>query len=128
MKKEHLTFLLRSPWLSGQLIIWVCLFVGSLIVALLLHFTSFDDHYLPHSTYLLHAFALLTGGFTAGKIAGRKGWYYGGLQGILYTLFLLCFSFLALDQMIQLNPFLLAIFAFGLSSIGGIFGEHTIKS
>ena len=73
-------------------------------------------------------FALLTGGFTAGKIAGRKGWYYGGLQGILYTLFLLCFSFLALDQMIQLNPFLLAIFAFGLSSIGGIFGEHTIKS
>lgn len=127
MKKELILIPLRSPWLSGQLAIWLFLLIGSLIVALLLRFTSFDANYLPLSTSIIHTLSLIGGGFISGKISGRKGWYFGGLQGIIYTLFLLLIGFLAFDKMININPFLFVICAFGLSSIGGILGEHHKK-
>jgi|GEM_PF-4367169 len=124
MKKEPISSPTRSPWLIGQLSIWGLLFVGSFVVALFIRFTSFQTEYLPYSAYMIHALALLGGGFLTGKFADQKGWVISGLQGIIYTLLLLLISFLAFDKMIQFNPFLLMICAFGLSSIGGIFGEH----
>lgn len=127
MKKESISFPLRSPWILGQLAIWGTLLVGSLIIALLLRFTSFDASYIPFTTFLIHSISLFGGGFVAGKRAKKKGWYYGGWHGFLYTLLLILINFLAFDQMIKVSPILLAIFAFGLSSIGGIFGEYTTK-
>jgi len=125
MKKEPVSTPLRSPWLIGQLGIWGLLFIGSFIVACFIRFTSFQTDYLPLSAYIIHAFSLIGGGFISGRIATHKGWLVGGLQGVIYTLVLLLISFLAFDKMIHLNPFLMMTCAFGLSSIGGIFGEQT---
>lgn len=125
MKKESISIPFRSPWVVGQLGIWGILLIGSFLVALFVRFPSFHSDYLPLSAYLVHALSLLGGGFLSGKIAGDKGWLIGGSQGVIYTLTLLMISFLAFDQMIKIHPLLMMICAFGLSSIGGILGEHT---
>lgn len=128
MKKEMIFAPFQSAWIAGQVAIWLLMLVGSFLVACLLQFTSFDASYLPLSAYILNALALLVGGWITGRKTKRKGWYFGGLQGVIYALCLLIIGFLAFDTMIRIHPFLFIICAFGLSAIGGIFGENTSKN
>lgn len=127
MKKTTFFLPLKSPWIAGQSTIWLLIFIGSFLIACLLRFTSLDAGVLPMMAYSINALAIFLGGLISGKSAGKKGWYYGGFQGIIYTLSLLLIGFLAFDQMIQVNPFLFLICAFGLGALGGIWGEKIKK-
>jgi putative membrane protein (TIGR04086 family) len=118
---------LRSPLIAGQLYIWTMILVGSFIIALFMKYTSMKTDQLPLLIYILNALALLTGGFVSGKRAGKKGWAVGGLQGIIYVLFLMLICFLSLDASMSVHPGLSMVCAFGLSSIGGIFGVNTSR-
>jgi putative membrane protein (TIGR04086 family) len=118
---------LRSPWIAGQLYIWAIILVGSFIVALFMRYTSMKTDQLPLLVYTLNALSLLIGGFVSGKRAGQKGWAVGGIQGIIYALFLMLICFLSLDASISIHPGLLMLCAFGLSSIGGIFGVNVSR-
>jgi putative membrane protein (TIGR04086 family) len=119
---------LRSPWIAGQLYIWTMILMGSFIIALFMRYTSMTTNQLPMLIYTLNALSLLTGGFVAGKRAGTKGWAVGGIQGIIYVLLLMLICFLSFDASMAIHPGLFMICAFGLSSIGGIFGVNTSSS
>lgn len=127
LKKATFFSPLKSPWIAGQFTIWLLILTGSFLIACLLRFTSLNAEFLPIMAYSINALSIFTGGLIAGKSAGKKGWYYGGFQGVIYTLSLLLIGFLAFDQMIQINPFLFLVFAFGLGAIGGIWGEKIKK-
>ncbi|MFC4078327.1 TIGR04086 family membrane protein [Salinithrix halophila] len=117
--------LLRSPLLSGMAVVLGTVLSGSIATAMLLRFTSLAEASLPYFTYGINGAALIAGGWIAGRRAGRKGWLYGGLTGILYVLLILVIGFLAFNTTMRVQPFLFTICATGLSAIGGIFGVNT---
>jgi putative membrane protein (TIGR04086 family) len=127
MLKETLHSSWRSPWLAGQIILWAFILGLSLITALFLRFSSLETSNLPSITFCINAISLLSAGFIAGKRSGKKGWYYGGAQGIIYTLLIWLIAFLAFDTLMKVDPIVFGIFAFGTGALGGIFGVNTAK-
>ncbi|SEN35371.1 TIGR04086 family membrane protein [Lihuaxuella thermophila] len=117
----------RSPWVAGQISIWGVVLVCSFITALMMKFTSLGSSQLPAISYAINALALLLGGFISGRKAGQRGWYYGGLQGLIYAVILVLISFLAYDSPMMINPLVFVICAFFASALGGIFGVNTKK-
>lgn len=117
----------RSPVIAGQMILWGAILGFSLITALFLRFSSLETSSLPVITFGINAVSLLAAGFIAGKRSRKKGWYYGRLQGILYTVFIWLLAFLAFDAGMRVDPLVFGIFAFGTAALGGIFGVNTGK-
>ncbi len=115
---------IRSPILSGLVLMLTIVLLGSLIVSLLLQFTNLSESKMPIITYVVNAISLLTGGFITGYKAKERGWIYGGITGILYTIILLLVAFLAFDIVLTTKTLLTMISAFGISAIGGIFGVN----
>ncbi|WP_237446647.1 TIGR04086 family membrane protein [Shimazuella alba] len=127
MLKETFRFGWNSPMVAGQIILWAFILGLSLITALFLRFSSLETSSLPTITFCINAISLLSAGFISGKRSGKKGWYYGGLQGIVYTLFIWLIAFLAFDTGLRVDPLVFGIFAFGIGALGGIFGVNTAR-
>lgn len=115
---------LDSPWILGQSIIWIIVFILSVITAFVLRYSDIQTSSLPLITFFINAIALLTGGFVSGKQSGKRGWIMGGIQGIIYTLLLMIIGFLALDTSLRVNPIVFGICSFGLGALGGIVGVN----
>lgn len=93
-----------------------------------MHYSSLHiSSNLETITFVLNGCGLLLSGFAAGRTSGKKGWFYGGAQGVLYALTLFSVSFLAFDTVMRINPLLFSTFAFGISAIGGIVGINFKK-
>lgn len=117
-----------SPIITGTLITMALVLIGSLITSLLLQFSNVSEMSLPYFTYGINGLSLLIGGWMAGKKGGRKGWYFGGLTGIAYFLFVLLIGFLALDITPQLTALLYLTISFIIGALGGIFGVNMSSS
>jgi putative membrane protein (TIGR04086 family) len=124
---ESTRWIWRSPWIAGQLCIWGTVMGTSLLAAIIMRYSSLPASALPPVAYTINAVALFAGGFATAKRMGKKGWLYGGLQGILYVLILLLISFLAFDALTAVHPLLFALFAFGASALGGMAGVNAAK-
>lgn len=123
--KEALSRGWQNPWLAGQLLIWLIVIILSFGVALILRYTSMETSTLPTLTFFINAIALLSGGYIAGKKAGNKGWYFGGMQGVIYSILLALISFLAFDLEMRASLWVFLVCAFGISALGGIFGVNS---
>ncbi|SFJ41020.1 TIGR04086 family membrane protein [Thermoflavimicrobium dichotomicum] len=124
---SKLKYKLSSPWIAGQLAIWFMVFLLSLISALLVTYSSLKTSSLTQMAYAMNGIALFAGGYTAGKKAGRKGWYFGGLQGCIYSLLLILIAFLGFDISVQSHAILFIGTAFLISAVGGILGVNLKK-
>lgn len=117
-------FHIRSPILSGLVLMLAIVVIGSLVVALLLQFTGLSERNMPVITYAVNALSLVVGGFVAGRKARERGWLYGGVTGVLYTLVLLLISFLAFDAAVTSKTFVSMISSFAIAAIGGMLGVN----
>ncbi len=115
----------RSPLIVGLVVVWGLILAGSFLTALLLRFTPLGEHNLPLITYLVNGIALLLGGWFSGRMAGNRGWMYGALTGLCYTLLVFLIGFLAFDAQMRIEPLLFAGGASGIGAIGGILGVNT---
>ncbi|GGE27272.1 hypothetical protein GCM10011571_31850 [Marinithermofilum abyssi] len=115
----------RNPMVGGVTLILAVVLAGSVITALLLRFSTISESTLPYFTYGINAAALLSGGWVSGRKAGRRGWLYGGLTGLVYVLLIFIIGFLAFDTAMRVQPALLLICATSLSALGGVFGVNT---
>lgn len=111
--------------LTGLLFTLSLILVGALLTALLLSFTNIRESLLPYFTYAINIIGLLIGGFVTGRRCGGRGWYYGGLTGLVYFILVLLIGFLGFDVPMQLNTFLYLLAAFLISAIGGVFGVNS---
>jgi putative membrane protein (TIGR04086 family) len=114
----------KSPLLAGLIYILLIVFTGTLITSLLLSISGIQESSLPYFAYTIHILALLVGGWIAGKRAGEKGWYYGGMSGLLYALLLTLTSFLGNDHGLGLDSLLILLASSGSGALGGIFGVN----
>ncbi|OEG00215.1 hypothetical protein BHF71_05880 [Vulcanibacillus modesticaldus] len=115
------------PILTGLTYTIGIVIISSLIFAILLDFTSLSDTNLPLYSYTVTAISLLVGGFVAGKRAGNKGWYYGGITGLIYGVILAIVAFLALNIDFNLKNLVLIVLAFLFGAVGGIIGVNINK-
>ncbi|MEW9667242.1 TIGR04086 family membrane protein [Ammoniphilus sp. 3BR4] len=113
-----------SPIIIGMLTTVGLVLVGSLITSLMLQFSNLSEFSLSYFTYTVNGLSLLIGGLIAGKKGGHKGWYFGGLTGLAYFVFIVLVGFLALDVTPQLSALFYLAFAFLVGAVGGIFGVN----
>jgi putative membrane protein (TIGR04086 family) len=118
---------LSSLILAGLLLMLIIVFVGALATTLLFQFTNISERQMPIFTYTVNAISLIVGGFIAGRKAGERGWFYGGLTGIFYGIILLLIAFLAFDLSFSLKSLASLVSCFAISAIGGIFGVNAAR-
>ncbi|GIP20807.1 TIGR04086 family membrane protein [Paenibacillus sp. J22TS3] len=127
-KRGLLPFHITHPLVSGLWYGFLWMMIGALILSLFLQASGLSEENLSVYTYLVHSVSLFIGGLVAGKRSGRKGWYQGGLVGVLYGIIVLLISFLALDSHLLIQDMALVIPAFMFGAIGGALGVNLHKS
>ncbi|MCY9592712.1 TIGR04086 family membrane protein [Paenibacillus chitinolyticus] len=116
---------LSSPFLSGLLYAFIMLIAGTIVTSLILLLSRTQESSLSTLAYITHGLSVFVGGWVAGKRAGRKGWYYGGMLGIFYALIVWIIGFLAVDTAFDLKTLTLAGFAFAAGALGGMIGVNS---
>lgn len=112
------------PVLTGLGTIICLLLVISVILSLLLHYTSLQESSL---SWLLLPATLLTlfiGGCVSGFLSGTRGWYFGGCTGISFILFTWLISFLGFESSLRWEALWLYLTFLGLAMIGGVIGVN----
>lgn len=116
-------FLIR-PILFGIVSIVSILFIFSLILSLLLHFTMIQEASIQWFLLPITLLTLFIGGVIAGYQSGQKGWYIGGLTGLTFLLIAWLVSFLGFDMLVTLKSLLIYVAYLLLAMIGGMFGVN----
>ncbi|TJY41416.1 TIGR04086 family membrane protein [Cohnella pontilimi] len=120
-----LRFRVSSPVLSGLIWSAIWLAAGALFLSLMLTGSALRESELLPWVFGIHGLASLAGGFVSARRSGRKGWYFGMLNGILYTALILLTSFLATDAAWTVRvPIMLAVAA-AAGAVGGMLGVNT---
>ncbi|WP_145947343.1 TIGR04086 family membrane protein [Paenibacillus sp. Y412MC10] len=118
------SFRISNPTLSGLYYSFFWMMIGALILSFLLWSSGMKEQSLSRYIYVVHAVAAAFGGLVSGKRSGRRGWYQGGLTGILYGLMIIIIGFLALDSSLRLGDLLLIAAVIASGAIGGMFGVN----
>jgi putative membrane protein (TIGR04086 family) len=117
-----------SPILSGLIYSFCSLFALILLASLILLWTQMAEGSLSFYVYIIHGIALVIGGFTSGKRAGAKGWYYGGTVGSIYGVGIILVGFLGFDAaLMTLDSLILFVMSCVFASVGGMMGVNVKK-
>ncbi|MCD9025676.1 TIGR04086 family membrane protein [Cohnella silvisoli] len=113
-----------SPVASGLYWSGIWLAIGAIVLSILLMGSSLSEANMLPWVFGVHGCASLAGGFVSAKRSGRRGWYFGMANGLLYTLLLLIISFLATDASWTMTvPVLLAVTCL-TGAFGGMLGVN----
>lgn len=118
---------LGSPLLFGLLYAFIFMGIATVAVSLFVMLADQNEDALPAYAYGIHVASILAGSFTAGKRAGNKGWYYGGILGLAYAVVVWMVGFLSLDRSFDLRAAMFAAASFLTGAIGGIAGVNARK-
>ncbi|MFC5402050.1 TIGR04086 family membrane protein [Cohnella soli] len=117
-----------SPVVSGLYWSGIWLALGALLLSALLTNSSFSESGMLPWVFGVHGCSALAGGFVSAKRSGRRGWYFGMANGLLYTLLLMTISFLATDASWTTAVPLLLLITCLSGAFGGMLGVNTGSS
>ncbi|WP_409341625.1 TIGR04086 family membrane protein [Paenibacillus sp. MBLB4367] len=115
---------MTSPLLAGLAYAFIAMGLATLVTSFILMLTEQKEESLPTFAYVIHALSLLIGGFVSGKRSKNKGWYHGGLLGVVYSVIIFIIAFLSFDQGLGLQSLTFLAVSFGSGVIGGILGVN----
>jgi putative membrane protein (TIGR04086 family) len=118
---------MTSPIFAGLMYALGMMMIGIIVTSLVLYFSSTQESSLGTLTNIIHGISLFVGGWVAGKRAGSRGWYYGGLLAIVYSLIIFIVGFLAFDTGLNLQSLQLLGLSFVAGALGGMLGVNTNK-
>ncbi|GKU75693.1 TIGR04086 family membrane protein [Paenibacillus sp. L3-i20] len=116
--------IIGSPLLAGVVFSLIWLAIGALLLSFMLHLTNMKESELGTYALFVHAFSALAGGFTSGKRSERKGWYNGGVLGLLYGIIVIIVSFLAADATFSWDSVTMLGSALLSGALGGMVGVN----
>jgi putative membrane protein (TIGR04086 family) len=125
--KNTATVRFASPLFSGMVYAFITMAISSLIYSLVLTFTNQSEDSLSLFAYLIHALAIFIGSYACGKRINNKGWYHGGILGLVYALIIILIGFLSMDNGISFQTLFAVAVAYLLGAIGGILGVNNTK-
>ncbi|MCI3923654.1 TIGR04086 family membrane protein [Paenibacillus sp. TRM 82003] len=113
-----------SPVLTGLLYSLVCMAVATVVASMIYKFTGVKEGSMTTSVYIIHSVSLFVGGLFTGWKSGRKGWYYGGMMGILYSVVIVLIGFLSYDAALTVYTLILLGLSFAAGALGGMIGVN----
>lgn len=113
-----------SPVLTGLLYSLVCMAIATVIASMIYKFTGIKEGSMTTSVYIIHSVSLFIGGLVTGLRSGRKGWYYGGMMGILYSVVVVLIGFLSYDAALTIYTLILLGLSFAAGALGGMIGVN----
>lgn len=116
--------IIGSPLLAGVVFSIIWLAAGALLLSLMLHFSSMKESELGTYSLIVHSVSALAGGFTSGKRSERKGWYNGGMLGLIYGIIVMIVSFLAANAAPSWNSAIILGAALLAGALGGMIGVN----
>lgn len=119
--------------LYSLVVIFALMFAGSLLISLLLTFTSLTESSFSWLITAISFITLFIGGFIAGGKSKEKGWLSGGLTALCFSLTVLLFQYLGFGEAFNLKQAPLSFRLFGSQHAGRGFrgqsaGEPCIKA
>ena len=69
--------------------------------------------------------SILAGGVASGRRSDSRGWYHGGMLGLVYSVIILIIAFLAYDQGFSMQTLYVTLLTFASGALGGIIGVNT---
>lgn len=121
MKQRQITGILY-----GWIIVIGLTFIASLIIALLLKFSSLNEPTLSWVTLFAGFASLFIGGFVAGIKGQKNGWVIGLITGIGFTIFTFLMQYLGFKQGFTMEQGLQHIGYITIALIGGVLGVNLI--
>jgi putative membrane protein (TIGR04086 family) len=116
-----------SPLFSGMVYAFITMAICSLLYSFVLTFTNQSEDSLSFFAYLIHAFAIFIGSYACGKRINNRGWYHGGILGLVYAVIIIVIGFLSLDNGISVHTLLSLVMAYLVGALGGILGVNQAK-
>lgn len=117
-----------SPVMSGLLYSLVCMAAATILVSLAIKFSGAKEASLETAVYVIHSASLFIGGLVTGRRSGRRGWYFGGMMGILYSIVIILIGFLSYDAALTLYTLILLCLSFVMGAFGGMIGVNLRRS
>lgn len=116
----------RVPVLYGltYALFWAVL--GAIVMTLWAHFGNLSNSGLVVGAYIVHCIAVLIGAIAGSRAASERGWYYGGLVGLIYALIMVALSLLVYSSFSFDASGLFRVLIMALiGAFGGILGVAT---
>ncbi|QJD81820.1 TIGR04086 family membrane protein [Cohnella herbarum] len=113
-----------SPVASGLYWSGIWLAIGALVLSILLMGSSLSESNMLPWVFGVHGCSALAGGFVSAKRSGRKGWYFGMANGLMYSILLLIISFLATDSSWTMAVPILILITCLAGAFGGMLGVN----
>src|SRR5690606_1556554 len=108
----------------GVVAIFLIVIVSSLLISLLLKFTSLQESSISWVILGASFVALFVGGFVSGGKGKEKGWLIGGGTGLLYSMIVFLVQFLGYDASFTAEQIMYHAGFLAAAIIGGIFGVN----
>jgi putative membrane protein (TIGR04086 family) len=125
--KNATTVRFSSPLFSGMVYAFITMAISSLIYSFVLTLTNQSEDSLTFFAYLIHAMAIFIGSYACGKRINNKGWYFGGILGLVYAIIIILIGFLSMDNGISFHTLIALIAAYLIGALGGILGVNHTK-
>lgn len=118
----------RFPILFGLAWAMFIAVIGTLLVSFWAHYGAASDNQVLIAAYVVHCLAVVIGAFRSSRAALERGWYYGGICGLLYAVVmvvigLLVYNTFSVDTGGIFRVFLMAV----IGAFSGIIGVNTAK-
>lgn len=110
--------------LYGWIVVLGLILISSIVLAILLQFTSFNDPALSWVAFGTGIVALFIGGLIAGAKSKSKGWVIGGATGLGFTIFIFLVQYLGYQQGFTLEQLLHHAGYIFAAVIGGVIGVN----
>lgn len=112
----------------GWIVVFAVLIVSSIIIALFLKFTTFNEPLLSWVTLAVGLISLFIGGLIAGLKGQMKGWIIGLIVGIGFSCFTFFYQYISLKQLFTLEQTLYHLLYIFVAMVGGIVGVNRMTT
>ncbi|MHB1126425.1 MAG: TIGR04086 family membrane protein [Bacillota bacterium] len=102
--------------------------VFTLLTGLILYFTSLPESSIPSISMIILAVSIFAGGASAGKSAGARGLWQGGLVGLVFFILTILFAFISIPGQLGAGSLLIkGIVCLISGGLGGVLGVSLRK-
>jgi len=112
--------------LWGWIVVLGLILLSSIILAVLLQFTAFNNPTLSWVAFGIGLLSLFIGGLIAGVKGKAKGWMIGGITGAGFTVFIFLVQYLGYQQGFTIEQSLHHLGYILAALIGGVIGVNMI--
>ncbi|UOF92735.1 TIGR04086 family membrane protein [Fodinisporobacter ferrooxydans] len=116
----------NPPLVAGIITACITTLILLVLASIILTWTAVSDGKLPFITYTINVIAVIAGAVSAARKSSEKGWYYGGLSGLVYMILVAIIGFvLYRGEYLNVHNLLQMAIMTGIGGFGGMIGIQT---